>query len=162
MFTIGGAWTVLVLVLLGFAWRGPRCLRGVGGCYLWVLPTSPNRMVKPRYIFLLVQLAELVIRRSCLLFNCIKANYAWKRWRQLSSTTTYHLPSILLWKSQALWEFWITLLSPSGDLGISLVWHNLSPPHRNFSVRLLKSSSKWTKLSMMGPQLFSGWYIRWF
>ena len=22
-----------------------------------------------------------------------------------------------------------TLLSPSGDLGISLVWHNLSPPH---------------------------------
>ena len=24
-------------------------------------------------------------------------------------------------------HFW--LLSPSGDLGISLVWHNLSPPH---------------------------------
>ena len=24
--------------------------------------------------------------------------------------------------------------------------------------RLLKSSSSWTKLSMMGPQLFSGWY----
>ena len=56
-----------------------------------------------------------------------------------------------------------TLLSPSGDLGIRLVWHNLSPPHptgphRHFSVRLLKSSSNWTKLSMRGPQLFSGWY----
>ena len=51
------------------------------------------------------------------------------------------------------------LLSPSGDLGISLVWHNLSPPpHRHFSVWVLKSSSKWTKLSMRGPQLFSGWY----
>ena len=38
---------------------------------------------------------------------------------------------------------WLALLSPSGDLGISLVWHNLSPPHptgphRHFSVRLLK------------------------
>ena len=31
-------------------------------------------------------------------------------------------------------------------------------PTRHFSVRLLKSSSNWTKLSMMGPQLFSGWY----
>ena len=50
------------------------------------------------------------------------------------------------------------LLSPSGDLGISLVWRNLSPPDRSFLVRLLKSSSKWTKLSMRGPQLFSGWY----
>ena len=50
------------------------------------------------------------------------------------------------------------LLSPSGDLGISLVWHNLSPPDRDFSVWVLKSSSKWTKLSMRGPQLFSGWY----
>ena len=53
----------------------------------------------------------------------------------------------------------VNLLSPSGDLGISLVWHNLSgPPHRDFSVWVLKSSSKWTKLSMRGPQLFSGWY----
>ena len=55
--------------------------------------------------------------------------------------------------------FTFELLSPSGDLGISLVWHNLSPPpHRHFSVWVLKSSSKWTKLSMRGPQLFSGWY----
>ena len=37
------------------------------------------------------------------------------------------------------------LLSPSGDLGISLVWRNLSPPHRSFLVWLLKSSSNWTK-----------------
>ena len=53
---------------------------------------------------------------------------------------------------------WTTFLSPSGDLGISLVWHNLSGPPRSFLVRLLKSSSNWTKLSMRGPQLFSGWY----
>ena len=51
------------------------------------------------------------------------------------------------------------LLSPSRDLGIGLVWDN-HPPHRNtnFLVWLLKSSSNWTKLSMRGPQLFSGWY----
>ena len=50
-------------------------------------------------------------------------------------------------------------LSPSGDLGIGLVWdNNRTPPDRHFSVWLLKSSSNWTKLSMRGPQLFSGWY----
>ena len=50
-------------------------------------------------------------------------------------------------------------LSPSGDLGISLVWHNLSPDRTtHILVRLLKSSSNWTKSSMMGPQLFLGWY----
>ena len=50
-------------------------------------------------------------------------------------------------------------LSPSGDLGIGLVWdNNPTPPDRSFLVRLLKSSSNWTKLSMMGPQLFSEWY----
>ena len=52
--------------------------------------------------------------------------------------------------------FQYSLLSPSGDLGTGLVWHNVSGPH--FSVRLFKSSSNWTKLSMMSPQLFSGWY----
>ena len=52
----------------------------------------------------------------------------------------------------------LSFLSPSGDLGISRVWRNLSPPDRHFSVRLLKSSSNWTKLSRRGPQLFSGWY----
>ena len=47
-------------------------------------------------------------------------------------------------------QFW--LLSPSGDLGISLVWHNLSPDRTtHILVRLLKSSSNWTKLSMRGP-----------
>ena len=46
------------------------------------------------------------------------------------------------------------LLSPSGDLGISLVWHNRT----DFLVWLLKSSSNWTKSSMRVPQLFSGWY----
>ena len=50
-----------------------------------------------------------------------------------------------------------SFLSPSGDLGISLVWGN-HPPHRSFMVRLLKSSSNWTKLSMRSLQLFSGWY----
>ena len=45
-------------------------------------------------------------------------------------------------------------LSPSGDLGIGLVWDNRTGPDRHFS----KSSSNWTKLSMMGPQLFLGWY----
>ena len=49
------------------------------------------------------------------------------------------------------------LLSPSGDLGIGLVWDN-HPDPTNFLVPLLKSSSNWTKLSMRGPQLFSGWY----
>ena len=50
-------------------------------------------------------------------------------------------------------------LSTSGDLGIGLVWHNLSGPHpTHFLVPLLKSSSNWTKFSMRGPQLFSGWY----
>ena len=52
--------------------------------------------------------------------------------------------------------FQYSLLSPSGDLGTGLVWHNVSGPH--FSVRLFKSSSNWTKLSMMGLQLFSGLY----
>ena len=48
-----------------------------------------------------------------------------------------------------LWAPWrhisISLLPPSasGDQGIGLVWDS----HPN-----------WTKLSMMGPQLFSGWY----
>ena len=51
-------------------------------------------------------------------------------------------------------------LSPSGDLGISLVWHNLSPPpHRSFLVRLLKSSSNWTKISMRGPLLSTSGYL---
>ena len=52
----------------------------------------------------------------------------------------------------------LILLSPSGDLGISLVWRNLSGPDRHFSLLLFKSSSNWTKLSMRGPQLLSGWY----
>ena len=67
------------------------------------------------------------------------------------------------------WATWLSLLSiiqgctgqpflsPSGDLGFGLVWYNLSPPH-HILVRLLKSSSNWTKLSLGGPQLFSGWY----
>ena len=46
------------------------------------------------------------------------------------------------------------LLSPSGDLGIGLVWDDHPLPN-HFLVRLLKSSSNWTKLSMMGPQLIS-------
>ena len=39
-------------------------------------------------------------------------------------------------------------LSPSGDLGIGLVWDNLSPPHptTHFLARLLKSLSKWMNL----------------
>ena len=52
------------------------------------------------------------------------------------------------------WGITKELLSLSGDLGIGLVWDN--HPHRSFLVWLLKSSSNWTKLSMMGPQLFSG------
>ena len=51
-----------------------------------------------------------------------------------------------------------SLLSPSGDLGIGLVWDNnrTGPDHpTDVLVWLLKSSSNWTKLSMMGPQLLS-------
>ena len=59
-------------------------------------------------------------------------------------------------------DHWIKmwLLSPSGDLGIGLIWDNHSDRtgSDHFSVRLLKSSSNWTKVSMTGPQLFSGWY----
>ena len=110
MFTIGGAWTVLVPVLLGFAWHGPRCLRGVGGCYLWVLPTSPNRMVKPRYNFLLVQEAELAIRRFFLLFRLHQSKLCLKKWLQLSSpyvpvtfnitlkiTSSYGIQNYIFW-----------------------------------------------------------------
>ena len=81
-----------------------------------------------------------------------------------SSNLSPSLTSFFYSSTKFLWEPILQrFLSPSGDLGISLVWHNLSPPHptgphRHFSVRLLKSSSKWTKLSMRGPQLFSGWY----
>ena len=50
------------------------------------------------------------------------------------------------------------LLSPSGDLGIGLVWDNNRTGPDHISLRLLKSSSNWTKSSMMGPQLFLGWY----
>ena len=40
-----------------------------------------------------------------------------------------------------------TLLSPSGDLGIGLVWDNLSWPHpTDFLDRLLKSSSNWNQV----------------
>ena len=60
------------------------------------------------------------------------------------------------------WQIYLKgrpFLSPSGDLGIGLVWHNLSLDHpTHFLVPLLKSSSNWTKFSMRGPQLFSGWY----
>ena len=56
------------------------------------------------------------------------------------------------------WGITKELLSLSGDLGIGLVWDNRTGPDRDFSVRLFKSSSNWTKLSMRSPQLFSGWY----
>ena len=52
---------------------------------------------------------------------------------------------------------YLFLLSPSGDPRIGLVWDNPTTT-RDFSVLLLKPSSKWGKLSMMGLQLFSGWY----
>ena len=51
----------------------------------------------------------------------------------------------------------LKFLSPSDDLGIGLVWDNYPHP-TDFLVRLMKSSSNWTKISMRGPQLFSGWY----
>ena len=62
-----------------------------------------------------------------------------------------------------LWAIQVPdLLSPSGDLGIGLVWDNPTGPDRtgpnHISVRLLKASSNWTKLSMRSLQLFSGWY----
>ena len=53
-------------------------------------------------------------------------------------------------------QFWHFLWT-SGDLGNGLVWDHPPPPPR-FLVRLLKSSSNWTKSPMMGPQLFWGWY----
>ena len=55
----------------------------------------------------------------------------------------------------------LLLLSPSGDIRIGLVWdnHRTGPDQTtHFLVRLLKSSSNWTKISKRSPQLFSGWY----
>ena len=57
-----------------------------------------------------------------------------------------------IWDS-FLWFSFIITVRWSG-----LVWHNLSNPHHHISVQLLKSSSNWTKLYMMGPQLFLGLY----
>ena len=67
----------------------------------------------------------------------------------------------LIWKEAESWKHQTDpFSSPSGDLGIGLVWdnHPPTPTTRNFSVRLMKFSSNWTKSSMMGPRLFSGWY----
>ena len=76
----------------------------------------------------------------------------------------------LWWDHQVCWvgirrQVIQDFLSPSGDLGIGLVWDNhptppnwTGPVQTHFLVRLLKSYSSWTKLSKMGPQLFSGWY----
>ena len=53
----------------------------------------------------------------------------------------------------------MVFLSLSGNLEIGMVGDNHYPhPTTDFLVWLLKSSSNWSKLSMMGPQLFSGWY----
>ena len=73
-------------------------------------------------------------------------------WEIVSTPRSFH-DSVNTWEGSSL----LGLLSPSGDLGIGLVWHNLSGPPRSFLVRLLKSSPNWTKLSMRGPKLFSGW-----
>ena len=55
----------------------------------------------------------------------------------------------------------ISLLPPSGDQGIGLVWDNhptTLPTLSDILVWVLKSFSNWTKLYMIGIQLFSGWY----
>ena len=66
--------------------------------------------------------------------------------------------SNIIWSST---DSILFFLSPSGDLGISLVWRNLSGPDRHFSVRLLKSSQSeqnylWGVLSCSQDD------IRWF
>ena len=76
---------------------------------------------------------------------------------KISSTRPHHHNENLFLDHMFMMWWRIPFLSPSGDLGIGLVWGNFSIP-TDFSVRLLKSSSNWIKLSMMGPQLLSGWY----
>ena len=74
-------------------------------------------------------------------------------WKPLVAAFLSHL--------EVSWRFKVNvrlLLSPSGDLGIGLVWDNNRTGPDHISVWLLKSSSNWTKPSMMGPQLFLGWY----
>ena len=88
--------------------------------------------------------------------NKVRRTHLRKRqaWQLMDRTTGQNY----LWGLLPGWHH-SELLSPSGDLGIGLVWdNNRPPPHRDYSVRLLKSSSNWTKSSMMGPQLFLGWY----
>ena len=65
------------------------------------------------------------------------------------------LPSSRRNRGPKTWKAFEALLSPSGDLGIGLVWDN---HWTHFLVWLLKSSSNRTKLTVMGPQFFSGWY----
>ena len=54
-------------------------------------------------------------------------------------------------------------LSPSGDLGISLVWHNLSPPHRTATFRFECWNPLLTELNhLWGVLSCSQDDIRWF
>jgi len=60
-----------------------------------------------------------------------------------------------------LWWVTIVLRMISDDLDVFRCSHQYSDVFRLFSndvFRLLKSSSSWTKSSMIGPQLRSGWY----
>ena len=94
---------------------------------------------------------------SCLKLYLYFLSFGWHQWQALSDETNILTDAnTKTYFSNPKKSF--RLLSPSGDLGIGLVWDNLSPPDPHFSVQLFKSSANWTKLSIMGPQLFCGWY----
>ena len=104
--------------------------------------------MKHQWDFVLCQEATYSLESQSKICHYLKHNY--------KITIAFLYPSHwhdLIGKGQS------PLLSPSGDLGIGLVWDNpTGPDPTDFLVSLLKSSSNWTKLSMRGPQLFSGWY----
>ena len=92
-------------------------------------------------------------------------------WETISGSFSISFRSKLEVQSQCVpfivltpwYNWWISLifLSPSGDLGIGLVWDNhpdRTGPHRTTFRSDCWTSSNWTKSSMMGPQLFLGWY----
>ena len=79
-----------------------------------------------------------------------------RNWSNLALSQNRNGFYLTIRKTQATWSahYWGALSSPSGDLGIGLVWDILSPtPIQHFG-----TSVEIFKLSMMGPQLLSGWY----
>ena len=128
-------------------------------CQTRLIPRSPDGDKNKRLFHCAFSNVMLVIVSFFLVVVLVRRVFDWQ-WPSDRGTSNYS-SSHMEQHSRTTFKLIFTMfLSPSGDLGIGLVWHNLSPPHHptHFLVPLLKSSSNWTKFSMRGPQLFSGWY----